>query len=122
VKIELFAALLACKEMIEKRANKRKNVNIQANIVYNDEIYSGTVTNLSKQGAYIETGLGLPFKLKHKIFFYFKPKFIIFLNFNSECIKVFVKTRRWFKIDRTYNGLGVEVLNPPQDYFKLINM
>ena len=106
--------------MIEKRANKRKTVNIQANIVYNDEMYSGTVTNLSEQGAYIETGLGLPFKLRHKFFFHFKPKFIIFMNFNNECIKILVKTKRWFKIDRSFNGMGVEVLNPPQDYFKLI--
>ena len=107
--------------MIEKRAYKRKTVNIQANIVYNDEMYSGTVTNVSEQGAYIETGLGLPFKLKHKIFFFFKPKFTVFINFNNECIKVLVKTKRWFKIDRSYNGMGVEVLNPSQDYYKLHN-
>jgi len=107
--------------MIEKRAYQRKTVNIHANIVYNNEMYSGTVTNLSENGAYIETGLGLPFKLKYKILFHFKPKFIIFINFNSRSIKVLVKTRRWFKIDRHYNGMGVEVLNPSQDYYKLIN-
>ncbi|MDH3269315.1 MAG: PilZ domain-containing protein [Ignavibacteria bacterium] len=107
--------------MKEKRAYKRKTVNIQATIVYNDEMYSGTVTNLSKNGVYIETGLRFPLKLKYKIFFRFKPKFIIFIRSNGNSLKVPVKTRRWFKIDRYCNGIGVEIPNPSQDYYKLIN-
>ena len=107
--------------MIEKRAYKRKTVNIQANIVYNDEMYSGTVTNLSENGAYIETGVRFPYKLKYKIFFRFKPKFIIFIHSNGDSLKILVKTRRGFKIDRYFNGIGVEVLDPSQDYYKLIN-
>lgn len=107
--------------MIEKRAYERKTVNIRASIVYNDEMYPGTVMNLSEQGAYIETGLGLPYKLKYKIFFHVKPKFIVFINVNSVSIKVLVKTKRWLKIDRSYNGMGVEVLNASQDYYKLIH-
>ena len=107
--------------MIEKRAHKRKTVNMQANIVYDDEMYSGTLANISENGAYIETGLRFPFKLKFKIFFRFKPKFMIFIHSNDVSLKVLVKTRRWFKFDRYYNGIGVEVPNPSQDYYKLIN-
>jgi hypothetical protein len=108
-------------DIIEKRAFERKTVNIQANFIYDDEMYSGAITNLSEQGAYIETGFRFPFKLKYKIFFRFKPKILIFIRSNGNSLKVLVKTRRLHKIDRHYNGLGVEVLNPTKDYLKLIN-
>ncbi len=107
--------------MIEKRAYKRRTVNIKANIVHDDELYLGTVKNLSENGAYIETGLRFPFRLKYKIIFRFKPKFLIFIRSNGHSLKVRVKTRRWMKIDHHYNGIGVEVLNPSQDYYKLLN-
>jgi hypothetical protein len=84
-------------------------------------MYTGTITNLSEQGAYIETGLRFPFKLKYKIFFHFKPKFQIFIRSNGNSLNVLVKTRRMHKIDHHYNGLGVEVLNLTEDYYKLIN-
>jgi hypothetical protein len=107
--------------MTEKRAHKRKTVNIHANIVYDDEMYSGTITNLSKKGAYIETGRRFPFKLKYKIFFHLNPKFTIFIHSNSSSLKVLVKTKRLDKVERHYHGIGVEVLNPTEDYYKLIS-
>jgi len=107
--------------MIEKRAYERIPVNIHANIVYNDEMYLCTITNVSENGAYIETGSRYPYKLKYEIFFRIKPKFIIFVRSNGDSLKLLVKTRRWCKIDRSCNGIGVEVLYPSQDYHRLIN-
>jgi len=106
--------------MIEKRAFKRTPVNIKANIVYDNDMCSGTVTNVSESGVYIETGSYIPFKLKYKLRFKIKPKFVIFIDSNGSSIKIHVKTRRWFVIDRNYHGIGVEVLNPSQYYFNLV--
>ena len=106
--------------MIEKRAFKRTPVNIRANIAYDNDMYSGTVMNVSEGGVYIETGLYIPFKLKYKLHFNFKPKFIIFIDTIGSSVKVQAKASRWFKIDRNYHGIGVEVLNPSQQFFNLV--
>jgi len=107
--------------MKEKRAYTRKSVDIRANIIYKDELYTGMLMNVSKNGAYIETGSELSMKLKYKIFFHLKPKFIILFRSDSESIKLHAKTRRWFKIDRYYNGIGVKVLSPSLSYYNFIN-
>ncbi len=51
----------------EKRAFKRKPINLYANFFYRSKSYTGTVINISKKGMGIETMKCLPLKSKFEI-------------------------------------------------------
>jgi len=74
--------------------------------------YTGTVTNISENGMFIKTGkMSFPFastlevlvQLKHKIF------------------RVPVEVSRMSKSKDHYDGLGVKLLETPQDYLDLVH-
>jgi hypothetical protein len=105
---------------MKERAFPRKTVNIQADFIYNEIRYEGTITNFSKKGMYINTELHLPVK-SNIVHTFFKPKLEIFLHVNGNILKVPVKVRRLIRTNGFYNGIGVDVYDPPQDYFELFD-
>ncbi|MEN8265292.1 MAG: PilZ domain-containing protein, partial [Nitrospirota bacterium] len=86
---------------MEKRSLERIPVKFQADFFYGDEMYSGTVKNISQKGMYIKTEMCPPSE----------SKFEVLLPYNEHVLKVPVKVRSLVKTGDVYNGMGVEVFN-----------
>jgi hypothetical protein len=106
---------------MKKREYERISSNMQVNYFYNNAMYTGTVTNLSKNGMYIKTEASLPFKSKFEVLIPFKSKIDIIIPLEDEVMEVPVKVRRLVKEDGHYEGMGVELSNPSQDYLEFLN-
>jgi hypothetical protein len=81
---------------MEKRVFKRVPVLINAKVHCGNTLYAGTVTNLSKNGMCIKTGLPLD------------------LNF-------LVEFRRAVETLGAFDTWGVEIMNPPKKYLEFLN-
>jgi hypothetical protein len=95
---------------MQKRAYERINTNVRVKFLYGSDLYSGTVTNLSENGMYIQTNRCLPFDAKFDILFQLK----------GEVKKFPIKVFRIEKTDGFYNGMGVELIEHPRDYLEFV--
>ncbi len=84
--------------------------NVQANFFYGNVMYGGTITNLSKNGMYIDTTQCLPRK----------SKFDVLILSNYWVLEIPAKVSRLVKTGNTYNGMGVELLNQPKKYLEFV--
>jgi hypothetical protein len=101
---------------MKKRHFERIGVSVPVCYFYNNALYTGTVTNLSKSGMYIETEICLPFKSIFEIFLSSRLKVEFLIPSHNENFTVPVKVRRLVKTDVCYNAMGVELSNPPEEY------
>ena len=96
------------KEM-EKRAFKRKPINLYASFFYRRKSYTGTVIDLSKNGMGIETMKCLPLKSKFEILI------------RKTGLKVPVKVSRIIAKGHVCSGMGIELIEQPSNYIKLLD-
>jgi Tfp pilus assembly protein PilZ len=96
---------------MQKRAFERIPAELQANFFCGNTMYSGTVTNLSENGMFIKTRMCFPFN----------SKFEILIPLKEEVLKVPTKVSRIEKTEEFYDGMGVEVLGPCQNYLEFVN-
>lgn len=96
------------KEM-EKRAFKRKPINLYASFFYRRKSYTGTVINLSRNGMGIETMKCLPLKSKFEILI------------KKRGLKVPVKVSRIIGKGNVCSGMGIELVEKPLNYIKLVD-
>jgi hypothetical protein len=94
------------------RTVDRIPVLIDVKINYDKSVYIGTLLNISESGMFIRTNK-MPSPLQSQI--------EISILLNEEVIRVSGKLIREESIRGYYNGIGVEVLNPPQNYIDLID-
>ncbi len=94
---------------IEKRAFKRKPINLYASFFYRRKSYAGTVINLSKNGMGIETRKCLPLKSKFEILI------------RKSGLKVPVKVSRIIENGHVSCGMGIELVEKPSNYIKLVD-
>ncbi len=94
-----------------KRALQRIPMNLHENHICDDMLHTGTVTNCSEKGMFISTNINFPCD----------PQFEILNPLKQEVLKVFVKINRLEKTGDVYDGMGVELLNPPQNYLDFVN-
>ena len=99
----------------ERRAFERFPANIEARLFYGNLIYTGMVTNLSKNGMFVSTRVKFPVK----------SEFMMVVFLDNRTIKIPVKVRRRVKKENDYysktdNGIGVELLEPPQDFLDYV--
>ena len=73
--------------------------------------YCGTITNLSEKGMFINT---------HDMCFPFDSKFEVVIDLNGKTMNIPVKVSRLTKTNDSYDGIAVELLNPPQSYLELL--
>ena len=106
---------------LRKRAYEIIPVNIQVNYFHNNESYAGTVTNLSINGMYIEADQSLPLKSKMDMLNPFKSYCIVYVPFREGTLKVIVKVRRLIKADGDFTCMGIERVNPSQDYLEFVS-
>ena len=94
------------------RTVDRIPVLIDVKINYDKSVYIGTLLNISESGMFIRTNK-MPSPLQSQI--------EISILLNEEVIRVSGKLVREENIRGYYNGIGVEVLNPPQNYMDFID-
>ena len=93
----------------EKRSFKRKPISLNASFFYRRKSYTGTVINLSKNGMGIETMKCLPLKSKFEILI------------RKKGLKVPVKVRRLINKGHLCSGMGIELVEQPSNYIKLVD-
>ena len=93
---------------MQKRVYERIPTNIE--VSYGNELYSGTMTNCSENGMFINTRMCYPFD----------TSFQILIILKDEVLKVPVKVTRIVKTYDFFNGMGVELLNPSRKYLEFI--
>jgi hypothetical protein len=94
---------------MEKRAFKRVPINIAMKCC-DIECY-GTITNISHFGMFVES---------KKISFPLKTEFKICVLIKNREISMKVKISRVIKANGYYDGIGMELINPPKEYLKFI--
>jgi len=96
---------------MEKRLYQRVFTNnIEAKYFCGNPMHTGTVENLSESGMFINTMVCFPFE----------SQFEAFIHSNEGVLKVPVRVSRIVKTDDIYNGMGVEVVNPPVSYLEFV--
>ena len=93
---------------MEKRAFERSTADLKAEYYYCNNVYSGTVRNLSKKGMFINTKGDIPLYSKCELR----------LNLIETILKIPVKASRIVRGENGYDGIGVEILNPSQQYLE----
>jgi len=89
-------------KLIDKRAHRRISLTLQVNFLYQNTIYTGTVTNISKNGMYIET----------ENFFPMISQFEVRVPLMDEVMEVPVRVKRLVETDRHFTCMGVEFITP----------
>jgi len=102
----------ACIQFIEKRLSARCPSNLNANFNCSNRDYTGMVTNLSETGMFIST---------RDMNFPNDARFEVQLDINNEHIKLPVRMCRLTISPDLDDGMGVEILNPPQGYLVQID-
>lgn len=97
---------------MQRRVFERIPVEITVRFYCYNHDYSGTVTNLSENGMYICT---------NNMCFPFDSEFKIVIPIKAEMLNIPVKVRRITKTSDRYDGIGVEVLSPPQKYLDFVS-
>lgn len=95
---------------MERRAFDRIPTNLYIRFFHNNMLYSGIVTNLSKNGMRIDTGVYIP---SHS-------KFNVLLIIKGMNVKVPVKVNRLITSGEVHRGMGVELSEQPQNYSGLV--
>jgi hypothetical protein len=96
---------------MQRRAFERIPADLQANFFCGNTIFTGTVTNLSENGMFVKTKMCFPFDSTLEIL----------IPLKEEVLKVPIKVSRIEKAEDFYDGMGVEVLNPPQNYVEFVS-
>jgi hypothetical protein len=96
---------------MDKRTCERIAVRITVRFYSCDEGYSGTAINISKKGMYILIR-NMPFPVEQE--------FNISFPVEKKVVQLPAAIKRIIKSPDSYDGLGVELLNPSQDYLSFI--
>lgn len=72
----------------------------------------GTVMNLSEKGMFIST---------RDMDFPFHSRFNVAFPLEDRMLTIPVAMRRLLRSGDTYNGMGVEIVVPPQEYLAFVN-
>ncbi|GBE03507.1 PilZ domain protein [bacterium BMS3Abin09] len=96
---------------MQRRIFQRIQVDFKVRYFCGDNAYNGTVTDLSENGMFIDTTIDFPFDSNFKLV----------LPLNDEVINVSAIIKRVVKSKGIYNGIGVELENPPENYLQFVN-
>ena len=97
---------------MERRAHRRISANIKVEFNCNNICYRGTVLNLSKNSMLVITG-GMCFP--------FDSKFEMIFPLKIEILNIPVKVSRLSRRGDIYDGIAVEIINPPTQYIAFLN-
>ncbi|MBI4848783.1 MAG: PilZ domain-containing protein [Nitrospirae bacterium] len=101
---------------MERRTVERLPAKLPARLFYGTIVYTGTVANLSENGMFICT----------KVQFPVDSMFIVVVLQDGQTFKLPIRVKRVAKPSADHacieeNGIGVELVNPPQDYLEFVS-
>lgn len=96
---------------MQRRAFERIPVEYKVRYFCGDIACIGTVTDLSENGMFIDTTIDFPFD----------SNFELLLPLNDEVVKVSAIIKRVVKNRGVYEGMGVELVNPPENYLQFVD-
>jgi len=96
---------------MKRRVVERVPASINVRLLNGETESLGTVKNLSEKGMFISTELSFPIEQQLEILFFLK-KMVLHLPGNIRSLN---------KSGEIYNGIGVELINPPQDYIEFVS-
>ena len=96
---------------MQRRAFERIPVDFKVRYFCGDTDWNGTVTDLSENGMFINTTIDFPFD----------SNFELLLPLSDEVMKISAVIKRMVRNKGIYEGMGVELVNPPQNYLQLVN-
>jgi hypothetical protein len=98
--------------MMGRRSVKRIPIKRTIKYSFGNEIHTGIITNMSENGMFVIT----------RTFFPLKAEFNIYIKSREKIITVQAKVNRLLKTGDKYDGMGVELLNPPEQYHELLRV
>ena len=96
---------------MQRRAFERIPVDFKVHYFCGDTACNGTVTDLSEKGMFIDTILNFPFD----------SNFDLVLPLNDELLRMSAMIKRVVKDNGVYKGMGIELLDPPENYLQFVN-
>ena len=97
---------------MEKRSYKRISANIRAEFDCTRTICCCKVINLSENGMLLKsTDINFPINMQ----------FEIFVHIKGEVLELPVRVSRLIRTNHTYDGIGIELINPPKIYFEFVH-
>ena len=96
---------------MNRRACKRIYGELDVRFFYDDAMHTGSITNLSGNGMYIELDICL---------YYYKSNFNVQLLLLNRTLDMPVKIGRLVEKHGFYYGMGVELVNPSEDYLDFV--
>lgn len=99
------------RKVMQRRAFERIPVELKVRYFLGDTACNGTVINLSEKGMYIDTEIDFPFD----------SNFELVLPLKDEVMKMSAVIRRVVRSTDGYEGMGIELLNPPDNYLQFVN-
>jgi len=99
------------KMLKERRSSERFKTNIDARFFYGNLFYSGTVSDVSDSGMFINTKRYLPAD----------SMFVVIIRLENELLKVIAKVKRLTSTADNGAGMGVVLLSPSRSYLDLVS-
>ena len=94
-----------------RRIFERVPSSIKVKFYCGDAEYCGTATNLSENGMFITV---------KEMFFPFSSQFELSVLLKDEVLKMHARVNRVMKSIDLYNGISVELINPPRHYLNFV--
>ena len=95
----------------EKRASERIPADLEVKFYCCEEVQDGRVVNISRLGMFIKNW---------EMCFPFDEKLTILIPFEGGELHVFASLRRVEISPHSHDGIGVELLNPPEAYYAFL--
>lgn len=97
--------------MIEKRSDQRIPVSIEIRFFYGKMFYSGTVSDISKKGMFINTAECIP------------PNYriVIIIPYKNDLLTVNSSVSRLRQNSGHFDGMGIEILHPKNNYIEFVD-
>jgi len=96
---------------MHKRNSERTPVNLALRFPFSNTFIPGTVTDLSDNGMFINTELCFPLE----------SKFEVLIKLKNEILTIPVQIARVVKSNNKYSGMGVRIVNSPQEYREFLS-
>jgi hypothetical protein len=97
---------------MEKRSSKRITATLRVEFDWSNTICCCIAVNLSEKGMLLKTS-DIPFPMD--------THFEIYIHLKGEVLEVPVKVNRLVKTDDVYDGIGIELIDPPASYVDFIS-
>jgi c-di-GMP-binding flagellar brake protein YcgR len=96
---------------MNRRAFERIDTSLPVKYFCEESLLSGTVKNLSENGMFISTGNFLPCS----------DRLEIIVPLEDEISKFYARIRRIEKVDDLNYSMGIELIDPPDNYRKFVD-